>query len=64
MFSVNIKMGNDAFSEYPGEELARILRGLADHVEGQTAERAPGAKRAGHLRDVNGNTVGRWQWKR
>jgi hypothetical protein len=62
MFTITMRMGNEAFTDYPGEELARILRGLADHVEGQTAQRPPGAKRAGRLRDINGNTVGTWKW--
>jgi hypothetical protein len=64
VFTVTIETGNAVFEDYPGEELARILRGLADHVEGQQAERAPGAKRVGPLRDVNGNTVGQWRWER
>ena len=41
---------NAAFEEDPEQELARVLRKLADDIEG--------GKREGRLMDVNGNSVG------
>jgi hypothetical protein len=54
-FKLSINMENDAFAENPGEEVARILRDVANRVEGH-----PHFSK-GHsqpLRDANGNTVG------
>ncbi len=50
---VEVKMDNDAFSE-PAIELARILRDIADRIEG-------GEVMAFSLRDANGNTVGKFK---
>ena len=53
--TVTIKMDNAAFHDGDnGNELARILRGLAERLDNATV--SPGA--ALNLRDVNGNTVG------
>lgn len=62
MFRVEIETSNAAFSdgesEFAGPELARILRALADRVEGGIPT-GDGAS----LRDVNGNTVGAWAYQ-
>lgn len=47
-------MDNDAFVGMENEELARILRGLADKIEGGSWEGVDNTK----LFDVNGNYVG------
>jgi hypothetical protein len=54
-FKLNINMENDTFVENPSEEVARILRDLADRIKGHSNFSK------GHsqpLRDINGNTVG------
>jgi len=50
MFMVEIDTENDAFADYQEQELAMILRHLADEVEAGNLER--------ELRDSNGNRVG------
>lgn len=50
MFKVEIDMENDAFVDYKEQELAMILRHLANEVEASNLER--------ELRDSNGNRVG------
>lgn len=51
-YLVRIETDNDAFYPDPGPELARILRTLADRLEGE------GSSEPIRLRDYNGNTVG------
>lgn len=66
LFKVEIKTDNAAFhaddrdddghdSAACGAELARILRELARGIEDGIAE-----DDGGNVRDVNGNTVGKW----
>ncbi len=51
---IELKMDNEAFSEYSGSEVGRILRSLAaDYAD---RDLLPGE--LAHLRDLNGNTVG------
>ena len=58
--TVKVRMDNAAFSDGPGAELARILREVADEVEGGLHD----ASQVRHgpwevsLRDTNGNRVG------
>jgi hypothetical protein len=59
MFTVKIETDGAAFEEGAGEELARILRKLADRVD---RHMYPGAA-AGNLLDLNGNTVCEWRWE-
>jgi hypothetical protein len=61
MFKLEIRTANVAFDEEEGNagpELARILRELADRVEGgvPTGDNAS-------VRDVNGNRVGEWSYE-
>jgi len=49
-FSVTVKCDNAAFDPDPLEELARIIRDLADRLDRGVA--------FGSIRDVNGNCVG------
>ena len=55
-FRLSIETDNAAFEDYPGQEVARILRKLADRVDscGDDLESADGVG----LVDYNGNTVG------
>lgn len=53
MFELRIDTGNAAFEDAPGVELARLLREIADQVEGSPVPRA--------VRDANGNQVGAWR---
>jgi hypothetical protein len=50
---VEVNCDNAAFEDYP-DELARILRKLADRLDGC-------APVSGKLRDTHGNTVGRFE---
>lgn len=45
--------GNAAFAEDPKMEIARILREAAKKIEDDHV--------GGNLKDINGNTVGRWE---
>lgn len=54
-FELHIDTDNAAF-DYPGPEVARILRELADLLD-------DGVTGHGPLRDVNGNRVGSWEYK-
>lgn len=56
-FVVSIGTDNDAFANAPGIELARILRSLADCIDGADVATVIAYDAFG-LRDVNGNTVG------
>ena len=58
MFTLRIRTESDAFGadeESRDLEIARILRELSVHLNN-----CAGGVEAGTLRDVNGNTVGRW----
>jgi hypothetical protein len=53
-FTMSFDMENDAFHDPDGsygDEVARILRDVAAKVSTQSG---------GKIRDVNGNTVGKW----
>lgn len=50
--TITLTTENDAFSDEPATEIARILRKLADVIEsGLATDETP-------LRDINGNRVG------
>jgi hypothetical protein len=53
-------MENDAFSDNPREELARILRAIAENVIARGDVRQGDAANTGRAVDSNGNTVGHW----
>lgn len=53
-FSLNLDTGNDAFSDMPGDEVARILRAVADDVKS--------GQWSGVLLDCNGNRVGGYEF--
>lgn len=53
MFKLTIRTENEAFDGFPGDELARILRDVAEKLQ-------DGRNRAVCV-DVNGNTVGSWE---
>ena len=56
MFTVTIETDNAAFDN-PGDELARILRKLAERVGD-----VDGRHDSGKVMDVNGNSIGEWRW--
>lgn len=57
-FTLYIDTVNDAFLDANLQpELARILRKLADTLEGEEYD----SSNSGRLRDINGNTVGSWR---
>ena len=53
---IEITMDNDAFEPDNGTEAARILRDLADEIDGATY---PVANWVKPLRDINGNECGK-----
>ena len=53
-FKLEIKCDNAAFADYPGEEIAQILKDLADKVEDYADFDFEFT-----LRDSNGNKVGK-----
>lgn len=55
-FSLHIATDNAAFEVNPTKEVARIMANVASAMRaGQTGE-------DGTVRDINGNTCGRWFW--
>lgn len=58
MFRLEFETDNNAFVEDAHGEIARILTGVAmDLSEGRAS-----LEDGGNIRDVNGNTVGKWQY--
>lgn len=55
-FQVLIELDNAAFDPEPANELARVLELIAERLR----ERTDSPEGAGLVRDVNGNTVGRY----
>lgn len=55
--TISIDCGNAAFVPMVGNECARILRQLADHLDGTDVAELP---LENSLFDVNGNYVGAW----
>ena len=51
---ITVNLQNSAFSDCAGSELARILRNLADKVDGMNENLGNEIS----LRDINGNRVG------
>ena len=52
---ITINTDNEAFSNCPGGEIARILRRLAREIEDWRGKQDIGC----NLRDINGNKVGK-----
>lgn len=57
---IRIDMNNAAFADSPSDELARILRNLANEIRrgGDFVDIGPDGNGYKSLRDYNGNTVG------
>lgn len=55
---ININTGNAAFEDQPGNEVARILRNLADAFEQEFAGEATLEGGDFRLMDANGNCTG------
>lgn len=58
IFKLYIRTGNAAFDENKSEEVARILREVADKIEANGVQR-----HFQSIRDINGNDVGRFAEK-
>ena len=58
MVTIKFSTANDAFSDAPGQEVARILHKLADTVAPLELWEGEEVK----LRDINGNTVGTFKY--
>lgn len=56
-FEIHIRSGNMVFDVHPEQEVARILRELADKVESEGYQHC-------FVFDVNGNRVGRMSFYR
>lgn len=56
VISLSIELGNAAFDDAPGVEIARILREVSGKVRDGI--------RYFSILDVNGNTVGNFEWKK
>lgn len=60
MFTLTIETDNEAFTAGAlGDEVARILRKVADRAEEGLSLGVDGGK----LMDANGNSVGRWEYQ-
>jgi len=55
-FNLSIEMDSDAFAQYGGAEVQRILAKASEQVQYGAGEGDTGT-----LRDSNGNTVGTWE---
>lgn len=55
---IEIDMNDAAFGEDPGAEIARILRDLAQNLEGSVPKNFFDGGLVMPLRDLNGNLVG------
>lgn len=58
MFRLEIETSNAAFDDNPGLALSEMLHDLADKF----SEGGDIGEATGHLRDVNGGSVGQWQY--
>lgn len=60
MFTLKISTANAAFDD-EGQEIARILRVIAEQV--LDCGHYSAVKHSQPIRDINGNTVGKWELK-
>ena len=58
--SIEFNTDNAAFSEFPMDEVQRILTELGKRIM-QCADGSESV--SGLVRDINGNTVGQWSWE-
>lgn len=58
-FTITINTDNAAFDDAPGQEIGRILRTIADSVEGSMSGTSIRYFTT-PVRDINGNTVGKF----
>ena len=55
MFTVEFKTSGVAFDDYPQEEVVRILDIISNKVRDGYMD--------GNIVDINGNSIGKWNWK-
>jgi len=53
-FKLEFNMDNDAFRFYPESTAAQMLRDMADQIESGLVFNT--------IRDINGNTIGKWEF--
>ena len=58
-FNVVIRLEGTAFDETNGSEVGRILRGIADQLDGTNVQNQ--ARHTVSLFDINGNRVGQYK---
>lgn len=61
MFTLSFKTDNSAFEFNPVAVTADVLFQVARSVA--RAEVGPGDEVSGHIRDTNGNTIGKWTYE-
>ena len=60
-FSFELNTDNAAFSDHPVSEIHRVFTEIQQQL---THQRMIGVESlGGTIRDVNGNTVGKWSWE-
>lgn len=58
-FTLVIECDNAAFKNDASAEVSRILHDIAEDIDGDMMAETC----SNNIRDLNGNTVGRWQYK-
>jgi len=49
-------MNNDAFADYPITELVECVKEVAENIELSNS-----LNQHGNIKDINGNTIGKWE---
>jgi len=55
-FTLQINMNNDAFADYPITELVECVKEVAENIELSNS-----LNQHGNIKDINGNTIGKWE---
>lgn len=55
-FTLQINMDNDAFAEYPITELVECVKEVAESISFNNS-----LDQHGSIKDINGNTIGKWE---
>ena len=55
MFTIEFTTSGSAFDDYPQEEVVRILDIISNKVRDGYTD--------GNIVDINGNSIGKWNWK-
>lgn len=62
MIKINIEIdpSNDAFDDFHGAEIRRVIRNVADRIGLQVTDSREVEPGEASIMDVNGNSIGRW----